>query len=192
MTNTIFSQLDQAELLQLGINASTSGDSGSAIAYWKEAVGRLDSSAVAHYLLGAEYAQIKMYDRATGELEAALALDPALSIARLQLGLLWLSSGAAERATEVLGPLGELAGGDPLHHFGHGLLHLIGDRFPQASAALAQGIALNSGNAALNADMQRIIDEVAKLPEAAAAAKTADEGGGRHIFLSAYTGNGTN
>ncbi len=189
MTNSMYTQLDQAELLQLGINASTSGDSGAAIAYWKEAASRLEASAVVHYLLGAEYAQIKMFDRAVSELEAALALDPALSIARLQLGLLCLSSGNAPRAQEVFGPLAELSATDPLYHFGQGLEHLIADRFGDATEALAKGIALNAENAALNADMQRIIDEVAKLP--AAAAKQDDLGDGRHIFLSAYTGNGS-
>ncbi|MES2347551.1 MAG: hypothetical protein V4641_08265, partial [Pseudomonadota bacterium] len=83
MTPNTLALLDQAELQQLALNASAANDSASAIAYWKEAVSRADATAQARYLLGAEYAQIKMYDRAIGEMEAAVALDPALSIARL-------------------------------------------------------------------------------------------------------------
>ncbi len=192
MSPTTLSLLDQTELLQLSREASGAGDDGMALAYLKEAVSRPDATGVAHYLLGAEYAQIKLYDRAVGEMEAALALDPALSIARLQLGLLWLSSGVADRASDVFGPLAELPENDPLRHFGAGLCALIKDAFDEASARLQSGIALNTVNAPLNGDMQRIVDEIARLRaaaplEAAEDSVTADDS--HHVMLSAYTGN---
>jgi len=197
MTPSTLSLLDQTELLQLSIEASTKGDSGLAIAYLKEAVARPDGTAVAHYMLGAEYAQIKLYDRAVGEMEAALALDPALAIARLQLGLLWLTSGVGERAEQVFGPLAELPESDPLRHFGAGLCALIKDQFDDALRQLGDGIALNSTNAPLNGDMQRLIDEIVRVraegqaavvAPAAEPAKAAAEDS-QHVLLSAYTGN---
>lgn len=201
MTTMTLSLLDQAELLQLALNASAADDSGTAIAYLKEAVSRPDSTSVAHYILGAEYAQNKMYDRAVGEMEAALALDPALSIARLQLGLLWLTGGAAEQALTVFGPLSELAEDDPLHLFGQGLCHLARDEFADARALLVAGIAANTVNPPLNADMQRMIDEIDALaagasgsgagaPQAQAAPDAEAPAEDAHrMLLSAYTGN---
>ncbi|ATQ74333.1 hypothetical protein CR152_07280 [Massilia violaceinigra] len=200
--------LDQAELMQLALNASGADDSGAALGYLKEAVSRPDASGIAHYLLGAEYAQIKMYERAVGEMEAALALDPTLSIARLQLGLLWLTGGGVEQAALVFAPLDELAAGDPLRLFGRGLRHMIGEELADARACLQEGIRANLSNAPLNVDMQRIVNELerieagqpAGMPAGAVvpAAEPAEQpeeqaeeaaGGAHHLFLSAYTGN---
>lgn len=203
MTSTTLSLLDQAELMQLALNASAANDSGATLGYLKEAVSRPDASGIAHYLLGAEYAQIKMYQRAVGEMEAALALDPALSIARLQLGLLWLTGGGAEQAAVVLAPLDDLAAGDALRLFGRGLRHMIAEELADAMDCLREGIRANHSNAPLNMDMQRIVDELGRIqagaapaaaplaPEQAQAEEPAPEvsDSARHLFLSAYTGN---
>lgn len=196
--------LDQVELLQLARNAGSADDSASAIAYLKEAVSRTDATGAAHYLLGAEYAQIGMYERAVSEMESALALDPALATARLQLGLLWLGGGAVDRAESVLLPLAELAPDDALRHFGAGLCLLIKNQVDEAVTRLEQGIALNTSNAPLNGDMRKIIDEIARVrsgaasgaaPEPASAAQgpasTSVAEDTQHILLSAYTGNTT-
>lgn len=199
MTHPTLTMLDQDELLQLAKNASGADDSATALAYLKEAVSRADATGAAHYLLGAEYAQIGMYERAVNEMESALALDPALTTARLQLGLLWIGGGAVDRADSVLAPLAELAADDPLRHFGAGLQRLIKNQLDDAAARLEQGIALNGSNAALNKDMRKIIDEIARVraggaPQPAAAqapsaAPAAEDT--QHILLSAYTGNTT-
>ncbi|WP_426104809.1 hypothetical protein [Massilia sp. TSP1-1-2] len=186
--------LDQDELFQLAVNASQGGDSASAIACLKQAVARDDATAKAHYLLGAEYAQIRMYERAVELMASALALDPTLSVARLQLGLLWLAAADTDRAASVLAPLAELPEGEPLRYFGAGLCHLIGDRIAEARAHLELGIARNTAILPLNVDMRRILDEMARLAagQGAAAAdstKAHESEDGRHILLSAYTGN---
>lgn len=194
MNNAAYAGLDQAELLQLALNAGAQGDAGAAIAYLKEAVGRPDATAVAHLLLGAEYAQNQLYDRAVDEMEAAIALDPTLSVARFQLGLLLTCLNEAGRAELVLTPLLELGADDPLHRFGAGVLALIGDRLADAVDELERGIELNAQNAPLNADMRRLADEVRKAIDVAAPPAPADEAddapsGGLHVLLSAYMGN---
>lgn len=192
MTNATLTMLDLAELQQLALNASAGGDSASALAYLKEAVSRPDASGIAHYLLGAEYAQIKMYDRAIGEMEAAIALDPALSTARLQLGMLWLGANDAARAADVLQALEELAEADPLRQFGTGLRHLIREELADALHCLTAGVRLNTGNPALNRDMQSIMQQIEQLQSGTAAAPTeaplAAAEDSPHILLSAYTG----
>lgn len=197
MSNSILAGLDQAELLQLALKAGAGNEAGAAIAYLKEAVARPDATAQAHYLLGAEYAQLGMYDRAAGEMEAAIALDQTLYTARLQLALLWLGANQAERAAGVLRPLEESGVPAELQHFGRGLLLLIADDLAASRAALAQGIELNTANLPLNDDMQRIIGELDSRIAAAGAAAPADgtgveaeaEGDGQHLLLSAYAGN---
>lgn len=186
MTHPPINLLDQDELFQLACNASDADDSACAIAYLKEAVSRADATARAHYLLGAQYAQVRLYQRAVEEMQSALALDPALSIARLQLGLLWLGNGDPARAGSVLAPLAGLPDTDPLHHFGAGLCALMVERFDEAVACIEQAIALNHANPPLNADMRQILDELARV-RAAGAGAAQDEA--HHVLLSAYTGN---
>lgn len=189
MTTNNLAMLDQAELLQLALNASGSADSANAIAYLKEAVSRADATANAHYLLGAEYAQIKMYERGIGEMEAAIALDPALSIARLQLGLLWLGAADQERAGQVLSALEDLGAADPLRLFGTGLQQLIGERLAEALHSLSEGVNLNTSNPALNGDMQNIMRqiEVVMANGGSPAPAAVPEEDSRHMLLSAYT-----
>lgn len=197
--------LDQAELRQLGLNASDKGNNHLAIAYFKEAVSRPDADGTARFILGMHYAQIKMYDSAIGEMEAAIALDPGLTIARLQLGLLWLTNGQARQAMDMLAPLQLLPETDALRYFGQGLTHLAHDQLPEASASLVRGIELNVFNPALNVDMQKFVDRIA---EAAASGPTAPPGAPatesetekpdddtsvyRHLLAAAYGGNTTN
>lgn len=191
--------LDQEELLHLARNAGRDG--GSAMVYLKEAVSREDAGGMPHYMLGAEYAQIGMYDRAVESMQAALAINPGLSLARFQLGLLLLTMADAAQSAAVLAPLDLLESSDPLYHFGMGLRQLARDEFAASRASLMQGMALNDSNPPLNADMQRIVDKIdaidtshsgggaaAGAPDAAPG-QPVEEELARHIMLSAYAGN---
>jgi tetratricopeptide (TPR) repeat protein len=191
--NPALSLLDQAELIQFAMAASRENNGAVAMGYLKEAASRADATGVAHYLLGAEYAQVGMYDRAVESMEAALALDPTLATARLQLGLLWLTGGAAEKAAAVFQPLEELPEDQALHLFGKGLGLLCQDRLADALDCLEAGIARNVDNLPLNGDMQLLSErirtalaEAPPAPEGEAESANADL---RHLFLSAYTGN---
>lgn len=195
MSASTLSLLDQTELLQLALNASESNDSGTAIAYLKEAVSRPDATAIAHYILGAEYAQSKLYERAAIEMGRAIEIEPGMAIARLQLGLLWLTAAQVDNALYVLGPLQELDDQDPLCLFGQGLTHLVKDEFDQATACLEAGIAANSVNPALNNDMRKILAGINGIDKSAVKSQAevpssdekAEEGDQQHIWLSAYT-----
>lgn len=192
MISGTLSLLDQTELLQLALEANRNGEAGSSIAYLKEAVSRPDATANAHFLLGAECAQIKLYDRAVSEMEAAIALDPGLSIARFQLGLLWLTSGAPERALQVFAPLTELAEHDSLRLFGEGLCALIRNEFDEAVRLLESGIVLNQSNEALNGDMRTMLAELARvraMGHEEVPGANPDNEDIHHVLLSAYTGN---
>jgi tetratricopeptide (TPR) repeat protein len=192
MSNATLSMLDQAELLQLSLEADRNGDSAASLAYLKEAGSRPDASAETLLMLGASYASLQMYDRAAVAMEAAVAANPQLAIARFQLGLLYLSSGDGPRANDMLVPLDDLGESMALYHFGRGLRHLLADEFADALRYLQRGIEMNQNNPALNVDMQRLVDEINKLPEEQrqqSAGAGAD--GNQHVMLSAYTGRGT-
>jgi tetratricopeptide (TPR) repeat protein len=186
------SLLDQEELIRLAINSSQANDAGMALVYLKEATSRADATATAHYLLGVEYAQIQMYPRAIAELESATTLDPSLSIARFQLGLLLMSSGDVPRAISILQSLGELEQQNPLHQFGIGLVHLMHDEFFEALHHLNLGIESNTTNPPLNVDMQKLVDEINKLPEDSIKPKSKEiprDESGAQFLLTAYSGN---
>jgi tetratricopeptide (TPR) repeat protein len=188
MTTSPLAMLDQAELLQLAITSGRRNDAASTLSYLKEAVSRPDASAKAHFLLGAEYAEISLYERAISHMEMALQLDPGFNIARLQLGLLVLSCGDGARAESILQVTCESE--NPLTLFAKGLVHLIHDQFHPALDCIEQGMAQNHENPALNKNMQRIVDAIRKLPEEVrtpAGAKD-EQSALRHILLSAYTG----
>jgi tetratricopeptide (TPR) repeat protein len=186
MTNASLTLLDQDELFQAALQASGDGDSDTAIACLNEAVTRPDAGAAAHYLLGAEYAQVQHYERAIEAMEFALALDAELHMARLQLALLYLGRNDSERAAAALTVLAQLDEQEPLRHFAGGLLHLIQDECEAALAALEKGIGLNSSAPALNADMRLIMREIgAPTPTPTPAADEHLQ----HVLLSAYTVN---
>lgn len=190
-------ELDQAQLLQLALEATRNRQRETAISVLKQATSRADATAQAHYLLGAEYAQIQLYERAIGEIEAALALDATLHTAKLQLALLYFGASKSDMAILTLASLVTLPETDPLHHFGKGLMDVARSAFSDAKARLAAGIALNNTNSALNVDMQRIIDAIDKAVGLHPAATVPDENelptdpSARHIFLMAY-GNSKN
>jgi tetratricopeptide (TPR) repeat protein len=172
------------------------------MAYLKAASEREDVGAESLFLLGSEYAQIGLIDDARACLQRALVRAPDYAIARFQLGLLDLTSGVPESALQVWAPLDALDDADPqgdyLRAFLRGLQALIRDEFANVVRWLEQGISLNVDNPALNANMQRIVDEVRALQAqqpASDAAKhmladapaEAQEELPNHLFINAYT-----
>lgn len=186
MPTPSLAMLDQTELLQLALTSGQRNDASSAIVYLKEAVSRPDASANAHFLLGAEYAEIGLYDRAQACMKTALQLDPNSSITRFQLGLLLVSCGNGVEAEETLRHIH--AASDILTPFAKGLIHLIHNEFDAALTALQQGIALNGNNPGLIKNMQALANAIEQLPPEVRAQGQADESHGQHILLSAYTG----
>ncbi len=183
MTNTT-SHLDADELLHLAIIASRQDAHGEAIEYLKRTIELEPDHAKAYYLLAAEHAQIEMYDRAALEMEQALEFDPSLHIARFQLGLLHLTSGRTAEASRSWQALDLLGEEHCLFQFKRGLELMATDQFDACRAHLSRGLALNLDNAALNTDMQRVLDKLPVPPTDGDANTTPTN----HVFLSAYTG----
>jgi len=177
-------RLDPDELIHLAIDASIRNFHAEAIELLKRLLDISPTNTKAHFLLGAEYAQIGMIDRAVVQMTQAVAIDPAMHIARFQLGLLYLTLGNITEASKTWAPLSSLGDAHYLFLFKSGLEHLAGDQFKTCRIYLSRGIAANMDNPALSSDMQRILD---KLPEPDGGCGA--EGEPNAFFLSAYTGN---
>jgi tetratricopeptide (TPR) repeat protein len=184
-------RLDADELLHLALDASNKDNPESAITYLKRALDLEPADARVHYLLGAEHAQIGMYDKAAEEMAHAVSLNPQLYTAHFQLGLLHLTSGRTEEALHAWTALDALDENNFLFIFKCGLSHLIRDEFQACIECLERGIAANTVNPALNNDMLRVISEVrvriAALPAAGHEIGSSATDIGHHVFISAYT-----
>jgi Flp pilus assembly protein TadD len=184
---TAHSKLDNDELLHLAIEATQTGRHGEAIQYLKEAMTRSEGNAKILFLLGAEHAQIGLFDRAVEDMNAALKLDPELVPARFQLGLLHLVRGNPVEAVTVWKALDSLPDTDSYLHFKRGLESLAQDDFARCKESLTKGLALNRSNLPLNRDMQRILDEVAARETTPPGGPPASSEQSPHVLLSAYT-----
>jgi tetratricopeptide (TPR) repeat protein len=152
--------LDDVELLHLALNAMRNDRDDEAIALLKRTIQASPENARAHYLLGAQHAQIGLYDRAVAEMAEAVRLDPGLSAAHFQLGLLHLTGGHIREAEAAWKPLDRLAAHDPLRLFKSALLHLVHEEREACIAELQAGIARNRLNEALNVDMRRLLADL--------------------------------
>jgi tetratricopeptide (TPR) repeat protein len=186
--------LDDSELLQLGLQAMQQNRDEEAIAYFKRAIDAAPRNAKAHYLLAAEHAQLGLSDRAIEEMSRALELDPGLTVARFQLGLLHFSARRPREAAQAWEPLQRLPQGDSFRLFASALVHLSQNHVKECLAELRDGIANNKLNEPLNDDMRRFLQ---KLENASQGKDTTSRSDGttdatlpsKRALLSAYDRN---
>ncbi|MCB5191894.1 hypothetical protein LG198_14265 [Methylobacillus arboreus] len=181
-----FTNLTQDELLHLAIESIRKGEHGAAISYLKEGVERFPEDGKLAYILGAEFAQIGLYDKAELEMARAVTLDPELYTASFQLGLLQMTLGKVTEAKQSWRKLDELPEQHALHLFKTGLEHLAAGEYQQARAALEQGIAVNDFSPDLTRDMQNVLLSLPDNQQEAVPELENAEPAGGHAWLSAY------
>jgi tetratricopeptide (TPR) repeat protein len=184
-------RLDADELLHLALRAAGQNQHEEAITFLKRALDIAPDDGRLHYMLGAEHAQIGMYDRASEEMATAVELDPALTTARFQLGLLHLTAARVDQATQTWAPLDELDPDHFLRLFKTGLEHLAKDRFQECADYLKRGIAANDANLSLNQDMQRILQTAEEHAGKESVPGSPPEAAAAPRLLSAYRRNRT-
>jgi len=192
ISTTIPEHLDADELLHLALRAADQNRHEEAITLLKRALALAPGDARLHYMLGAEHAQIGMYERASEEMSAAVELDPSLNTAHFQLGLLHLTSGRVPQAERAWKPLDALEPNNYLRLLKTGLEHLARDEFSESADFLRRGIAANQVNATLNVDMQRLLQTVEEKIGSATASPTSAKPAGAPVTpapLSAYRRN---
>lgn len=178
------SGLNQEELLHLAIEATRRGEHGAAISYLKEGIVRFPKDGKLAYVLGAEFAQIGMYDKAEEEMARAIELNPSLYTASFQLGLLRMTLGKVDEAKFAWSTLDKLSEDNPLRLFKNGLELLAAEEYQGARSLLEQGIALNNFSPELNRDMQNVLSAIP-----AANPSQNEEAATGQAWLSAYSDN---
>ena len=110
-----------------------------------------------HFLKGSVLAGLRRYDEAHSAMRRAVEIAPGYTLARFQYGFLQLTSGDAASAEATWAPLHDLPDDDALKLFVRGLSHIARDEFALGIDLLNRGIAANSENPPINADMRLII-----------------------------------
>jgi len=186
--STAVNFLDSQELLHLALLASRESRHDAAITLLKQGLGQSPEDAKLLFLLGAEHAQIGLYDRAIEEIGRSVSLDASVPAAHFELGLLYVMQGDGALAKRAWEPLAKLVEADPYRVFAGGLMRLVDEDLGGCIEELRRGMGLCAGNSALAGSMQRILDSAlarqvqgAATPEVKAAAED-----NSHVFLSAY------
>lgn len=175
-THTTSTELDQEEQLHLALEAMRRNDHGAALAHLKAGAQRFPAHAGFAFLLGAEYAQISLFDRAEAEFSRAISLEPNLYVARFQLGLLQLTQARLQDARTTWAGLDSLPEEHALRLFKQGLETMAEDRFAEARVLLERGIAANNFNPDLNNDMQNVLERFPKDDGASVGGQSASTG----------------
>jgi tetratricopeptide (TPR) repeat protein len=178
-------------LVQAGLAASQAGDAQQALHLFARASAVNPASAVPHFLIGSEYAALGEVDQAEAALANAVLLAPALHIARYQLGLLQFCSGRAAMALVSWGPLLQLDEANPLLYFVRGFAALAQEDFTAAEASFETGLLLNRGNAALSADIEKVLLGIRQSKVSGNSQRAASEQPASHVLVSNYGKFGT-
>ncbi len=178
--------LDAKEYLHLAINAMARDEHHAALNYIKEVLALEPENANALYLLGAEHAELGLYDRAIEEIEKALHIDPNIEMARFQLGLLYLKANQLEGAAKAFTYLAERSQVDSLAAYAAGLVALCKEDIPRAREKLALGLSGTNDNPALKKDMQELLNNLLDGQGAATQETSTEDSATASIYLGAY------
>ena len=153
-------KFDSDELLHLAIHASLNGRIDDAIIKLKQLIEVDPVNPNAHFLLAADYAEIKLFDKSVLHYREVLNLRPDMSIARIQFALLLTALDNLDEAAQVLGYFSGLEG-ESYERFVHdGLIALHQERMLEARGAILKAIECNTDNAVLNSDLQKLVEGI--------------------------------
>jgi tetratricopeptide (TPR) repeat protein len=177
---------DVEEYLHLALHASANRNPHASLGYLKEALALEPQNPQGVYLLAILHAELGLIERAIGGLTKALALDPKLEIARLQLGLLLIDRGRTVEAREQFSA-SRLSADMAMCTFADGMILAIDGQIAAAVGKMKAGLGLHTANAALRPLMQEVLVRLEKMQSAAAKPEARSEpaNDGR-IFMGAY------
>ena len=177
--------LDANEYLHLAVNASMESDHHKAMECLKKCLELDAENANANYLLGAEYAEIGMFDRAVERMEKALELEPGLEFASFQLGMLYLRGESVDNARQQFEALADRATLPSLQSYSRGMLLAMDNDHESASAAIQQGIDEDQDGTALQQSMMQVLKTVRTHLDGGV--EEGGEGDKSRVYLGAYS-----
>jgi tetratricopeptide (TPR) repeat protein len=181
--------LDAEEYFHLALHASSVGDYHSCLTYLNSALKQQPRNANALYLLAVQHAELGLANRAMGEIQAALAIEPGLSgnardMARFQLGLLLLFD--RKRAAEAKEQMMHVtASGDAtLRTYAEAVIAVADNDAGRAIDLLRAALSQPAGIPALAVLMQRLLDRLSQAQ--APAGQGSEEPKPQSAYLGAY------
>lgn len=186
-------------LVKQALAASAEQDCDTALHLFARAIQEEPPSAVPHFLMGAELAQLGRMAEAETAYANAVLLAPEAAIIRFELGALQFTSARPAVALLTWQPLLALPDTDPLKLFVRGYTALAQDAFDDALNCFQAGIEANQVNAPLNGNIQLLIDEILRLRATQAgpswtddtpAASSQEESEQMHFLLANYKNHG--
>jgi tetratricopeptide (TPR) repeat protein len=172
--------LNAEELLHLAIHASSVGEHHACMTYLKTVLQEQPRNGKAVYLLAVQHAELGLLERAISGLKTAVALEPQLEAARLQLGVLLLDMRRSVEAKEHFAVLRD-SSDSALGLCSEAMIAVADNNLSLAKEMLARGVSEQTGNRALTKLMERLLDN---LSEAAAAS----DAQANDLLLGAYRG----
>ncbi len=140
--------------------AAERGDHTTALRLLKAAAAEAPADTLVAYRLGAEYAQLELFDAAEAEMARALAGKQDYPVARFHLGLLQITRGHFEDALRTWQALDALPETHALRCYKQGFEHLANDAFAPARERLEAGLAASGSTPALAREMQRLLERL--------------------------------
>lgn len=149
--------LDAQEYLHLAITSSRQGQHQDALEQLHRCLEITPHETTATFLLAAEHAELGLYDRAIAGMEAALSNDPELDIARLQLGMLYATTGNGNKAMENWHQLKASSKDEAISLFAQGFAALYQGEREEAQTILTAAMTANTSNPALNTAAEQVL-----------------------------------
>lgn len=176
-------------LIQQGVSASQADDPERALACFLQASQAEPGAGLPHFLAAGELAQQGRLQEAEAAYATAVLLSPDLTIARYQLGLLHFATDRLALALTTWQPLLGLDESDFMRHFVQGFYALAIEDSAAAEAHFRRGLSMNTSNAPMNHDIERVLSSLATIQSAVPApaqASASDDAEAAHVLLSNY------
>jgi tetratricopeptide (TPR) repeat protein len=152
--------LDADEYFHLALHASSVCDPHACISYLEEVLQQQPANARALYLRAVQHAELGLTRRAMSGINEALAIEPALEIARFHLGLLLLfdrnrHEEAKQSFLKLFGSADQM-----LRSSAEAMAALADNDIAPAREMLALGVAQAAKDQALSAFMKELLDHL--------------------------------
>lgn len=154
------SSLDNTEILHLAIRASADGNHEQALSLLKDGTTHYPEDDKLHHMLGAEYAEIGLLERAQASLQTAIELNPDAPTARFQLALAFILDGDDAAAEPQLTWLSDNTDA-PLKCYAQALTALNQQALEQGLILLDEGLEADTADTPLYNDMMKLRAQVA-------------------------------
>lgn len=153
--------LDVEEYFHLALHASSIGDPHACLVYLRQVLQQEPKNSGAMYLLATVHAELGLVERAIRGFESVLAVNPRLTIARLQLAMLLLLFDTKRRAEAKKHLMYVTATRDEsLQTYAEALIAVAYDDIPLAAEKLELAISRTGEDTQFTALMKRLLEHL--------------------------------